>query len=71
MTEPHEGMEGTRRGSLILYAAAFVVMVCAGLFLALATRSFLDDVSLLWISTGLSAIALSLAIAAFVVPRRR
>jgi hypothetical protein len=54
-----------------LYAAAFVLMLCAGAALALAVRSFLSDLWPLWLSAGLSAGAVVLAVLGLVLPRRR
>jgi hypothetical protein len=59
-----------RRGSFALYAAAFVLVLAAGVFLAVAATSFLASVTPLWTSAVLSAIAIVLSIASVVVPRR-
>ena len=59
-----------RRGSMALYAAAFVVMLGAGLFLALAARELLRENALLWASIALSAGAVVLAVLSIVLPRR-
>jgi hypothetical protein len=58
------------RGSLALYAAAFVVMLGAGLFLALAARELLRENALLWASIALSAGAMLLAVLSLMFPRR-
>ena len=42
----------TPRGWTTLYAVAFVVMLVAGLLLAIAARGFLDNLTLLWLSAG-------------------
>ena len=59
-----------RRGSFALYAIAFVLVLAAGVFLAVAATSFLASVTPLWASAALSATAIVLAIASVVVPRR-
>ena len=59
------------RGWLTLYAAAFVVMLVAGALLGIAARDFLKNTGVLWLSTGLSALAIVLAVVALVAPRRR
>jgi hypothetical protein len=58
------------RGSLALFAVAFVVMLAAGMLLGLAAREFLRETSLLWASIVLSAAAVALAVLAVVLPRR-
>jgi hypothetical protein len=60
----------TPRGWTTLYAVAFVVMLVAGLLLAIAARGFLDNLTLLWLSAGLSLGAIVLAVLALVIPRR-
>ena len=60
----------TPRGWTTLYAVAFVVMLVAGLLLAVAARGFLDNLTLLWLSAGLSLGAIVLAVLALVLPRR-
>ncbi len=61
----------TPRGWLTLYAVAFVVMLAAGGLLGVAARDFLDNTGILWLSTGLSALAIVLAVVALIAPRRR
>ena len=58
------------RGSMALFAVAFVVMLAAGVLLGLAAREFLRETSLLWASIVLSAGAIALAVLAVVLPRR-
>jgi hypothetical protein len=58
------------RGSMALFAVAFVVMLAAGMLLGLAAREFLRETSLLWASIVLSAAAVALAVLAVVLPRR-
>ena len=60
----------TPRGWTTMYAVAFVVMLVAGLLLAIAARGFLDNLTLLWLSAGLSLGAIVLAVLALVLPRR-
>ena len=60
----------TPRGWTTLYAVAFVVMLVAGLLLAIAARGFLDNLTLLWLSAGLSLGAIVFAVLALVLPRR-
>jgi hypothetical protein len=55
---------------MALYAAAFVVMLGAGLFLALAARELLRENALLWASIALSAGAVLLAVLSLMFPRR-
>jgi uncharacterized membrane protein len=59
------------RGWTSVYGAAFVAMIAAGLLLGLAARDFLREDGLLWVSITLSAVAIVLAIASVVLPRRR
>jgi hypothetical protein len=61
----------TPRGWLTLYAVAFVVMLVAGGLLGIAAREFLQNTWVLWLSTGLSALAIVLALVSLVAPRRR
>jgi hypothetical protein len=56
---------------MTLYAVAFVVMLGAGGLLAIAARGFLRHPGLLWISAGLSLVAIALAVLSVVLPRRR
>ena len=60
----------TPRGRLAVYAAAFVVMLVAGALLGVAAREFLGNTGILWLSAGLSALAIVLAVVALIVPRR-
>jgi hypothetical protein len=55
---------------MAVYAAAFAVMVAAGLSLGLAARDFLRNEALLWASAALSAGAVVLAVLSVVLPRR-
>ena len=58
------------RGSMAVYAAAFVVMLAAGALLGLAAREFLRETSMLWASIALSASAVVLAVLSVALPRR-
>lgn len=60
----------TSRGSMALFAVAFVVMLAAGVLLGLAAREFLRETALLWASISLSGGAVVLAVLAVVLPRR-
>jgi predicted neutral ceramidase superfamily lipid hydrolase len=59
------------RGSFLLYAVAFALMVSAGVVLAVAATSFLESLPMLWTSVILSALAVVTAVAGLAVPRRR
>jgi hypothetical protein len=56
---------------MALYGVAFLVMLAAGVALGLAARDFLREQTMLWLSIGLSAGAVALAVASLVLPRRR
>jgi len=58
------------RGSMAVYAAAFVLMLAAGALLGLAAREFLRETSMLWASIALSASAVVLSVLSVVLPRR-
>lgn len=60
-----------RRGLVGLYAVAFVMMLAAGIALALAVHSFLSDLWPLWLSAALSAGAIVIALLGLMLPRRR
>ncbi|MGZ8613224.1 MAG: hypothetical protein ACXWX4_00930 [Actinomycetota bacterium] len=59
------------RGWMSLYGASFVAVIAAGVLLGLAAREFLRETGLLWVSIGLSGLALVLAVLSLVLPRRR
>ena len=61
---------GGSRGSVALFAVAFVVMLAAGALLGLAAREFLRETGLLWASIALSVCAVLLAVLAVALPRR-
>jgi hypothetical protein len=58
------------RGSFVLYAIAFGLLVVAGGLLGVAVITFLDSLPVLWASVALSALAIVAAVAGVVVPRR-
>jgi uncharacterized membrane protein len=60
----------TRRGWLSLYAGAFAVMIGAGVALAASSLGTLRSIGLLWVSVVLSVLAIALALASLVLPRR-
>jgi hypothetical protein len=60
----------TRRGWLSLYAGAFTVMIGAGVALAASSLGTLRSIGLLWVSVVLSVLAIALALASLVLPRR-
>lgn len=59
------------RGSFLIYAAAFGLLVLAGLGVAIAAWSFLESFTMLWASIVASALAIVAAAAATLAPRRR
>ncbi len=60
---------GRPRGSLGLYALAFALTVASAVALGAAVLRLLASVGLLWVSIGLSALALLAAVASVVVRR--
>jgi hypothetical protein len=58
------------RGSMAVYAVAFVMMLAAGALLGLAAREFLRETSMLWASITLSGSAVVLSVLSVVLPRR-
>ncbi len=72
----HDVVPGTARskrprGWASLYAVAFLLMLGAAATLGVAVRGFLASTTPLWVSTGLSAGSIVLAIVCLVLPRRR
>ena len=59
------------RGSFVLYAVAFALVVASGVAVAVAARGFLANLTTLWFSVVLSVAAIGFAVASVVVPRRR
>ena len=64
--------EGARRprGWVSLYALAFVLLVGAGAAIAASALSLLESTRLLWVSSALSGLAIVVAVASVVLPRR-
>jgi hypothetical protein len=60
----------TYRGGLVAFAAAFVLMLCAGAILAVAEIGTHESIRLLWISSAFSGAAILGAIAAVALTRR-
>jgi hypothetical protein len=60
----------TPRGWVSLYAVGFVLLVLAGATLVSAALGFLESTRLLWISIGLSALAIVTAVVGVTLPRR-
>ncbi len=60
-----------RRGWVRLYAAAFVLMLVGAVALMVASLGSLRSIGLLWVSSASSLVAVALAVASVVVPRRR
>jgi len=58
------------RGSMAVYAVAFLMMLAAGALLGLAAREFLRETSMLWASIALSGSAVVLSVLSVVLPRR-
>ena len=58
------------RRNLVVYAAAFVLMLVAGGVLVVAGRHFLNSFSVLWTSIALSIAAILAAAASVLLPRR-
>jgi drug/metabolite transporter (DMT)-like permease len=68
---PEEGpVVRARRGSVSLYAVAFVLMAVAGVILVIASLGSLNSIGLLWVSAGFSAAAVVAAVASVAAPRR-
>jgi hypothetical protein len=53
-----------------LYAAGFVLMLAAAIALMASSLGSLRSIGLLWISSALSLLAVGLAVASALVPRR-
>ena len=66
-----EAPEKPPRGWVTLYAAAFVLMLVAGLLIAVAGRSFLESTTPLLASAVCSGVAIVLAVLSVVLPRHR
>ncbi len=59
------------RGWVTLYAVAFVLMIVAGVLIAVAGKSFLSSTTPLLVSAACSGAAIVLAVLSVVLPRRR
>jgi hypothetical protein len=59
------------RGRLDLYLVSVASLVGAIVAVAVAARGFLESTGLLWLSVGLSSLALVSAVAAVLAPCRR
>lgn len=59
-----------RRGRVSVYAAAFALMLAAGVTLAAASLGNLSSIRLLLVSAGFSIAAVIVAVASVVAPRR-
>jgi hypothetical protein len=59
-----------RRGWVSLYAGAFALLLAAGVALVASSLGQLRSIGLLWVSVVLSAVAIALAVASLVIPRR-
>ena len=59
------------RGWVTLYAVAFVLMVTAGVLIAVASGDFLESTTPLLVSAVFSGVAIVLAVLSVVLPRRR
>lgn len=71
-TEPRPGAEVPRRsrGWVSVYAMAFLLLLGAGVAIAASAEGLLESTRLLWVSTALSGLAIVVAIASVVLPRR-
>ena len=58
------------RGRPAFFWAAFALVVGSGVALAFSVRSFFDSLTPLWVSVGLSAAALILAVLSVTLPGR-
>ncbi len=63
--------ERTALGGIVVYAAAFALMIVAGVVFVVATRGFLNSIRLLWVSAAFSIAAILAAGAGLVLSRRR
>lgn len=64
-------MTPPERGSFLAYAAAFALLVAAGVALTVSATDFLGNIATLRVSIGLSVLAIVAAVVSVVVPRRR
>lgn len=68
MTEVPSGPRA--RGSILVYAVAFGLLVVAGLVFVVAAWGRLSSVRLLWVSAAFSAAAIVAAVLSLAAPRR-
>ncbi len=59
------------RGWVTLYAVAFLLMLLAGVLIAVASGDFLESTTPLLVSAVCSGIAIVLAVLSVVLPRRK
>jgi hypothetical protein len=59
------------RGWVTLYAAAFALMLTAGVLIAVASGDFLESTTPLLVSAVCSGVAIVLAVLSVVLPRRK
>jgi hypothetical protein len=70
VTQEKRTRDPKARGWVSLYAVAFVLLVLAGAALVSAALGFLASTRLLWVSAGLSALAIVAAVLGVTLPRR-
>jgi hypothetical protein len=70
VTQEERTRDPKARGWVSLYAVAFVLLVLAGAALVSAALGFLASTRLLWVSAGLSALAMVTAVLGVTLPRR-
>lgn len=68
--EPSKALARRRRGWVSVYAAAFVLLLGAGMAIAASSLGSLRSIGLLRVSAGLSIAAIVVAIVAVLLPRR-
>jgi len=59
-----------RRGRVGFYALAFASMLGAAVLIAVASLESLRSTRLLWVSMGLSYVAIALSLLALLIPRK-
>ena len=68
-TDPERAVRRPR-GWVSLYALAFVLLAGAGAAIGASALSLLESTRLLWVSSALSGLAIVVAVASIVLPRR-
>jgi hypothetical protein len=58
------------RGRIEWYAVAFALMIASAVVLVITSLGSLSSLRLLWVSAGLSVLAIALSLVSVVVPRR-